>query len=60
LRVAEIARNKYNNGLLTFEDWDVIESDLINRQTTYLQNQRDRVISEAAWENIQGIGVFSE
>ena len=57
---AEIARNKYNNGLLTFEDWDVIESDLINRQTTYLQNQRDRVISEAAWENIQGIGVFSE
>jgi hypothetical protein len=38
----------------------VIESDLINRQTTYLQNQRDRFISEAAWENIQGIGVFSE
>ncbi len=57
---AEIARNKYNNGLLTFEDWDVIEGDLINRQTTYLQNQRDRVTSEAAWENIQGIGVFSE
>jgi hypothetical protein len=27
---ARIARQKYNNGLLTFEDWDVIENDLID------------------------------
>lgn len=53
---AEIARKKYNNGLQTFEDWDVIESDLIARQKTYLLSKRDRVILEAAWEQVQGKG----
>ena len=57
---ADIARKKYNNGLLTFEDWDVIENDLINRQTNYLQSRRDRVISEAAWEQIQGKGAYND
>ena len=33
---AEIARNKYNNGLLSFEDWDIIENDLITRQKTVI------------------------
>lgn len=55
---AEIARNKYNNGLLTFDDWDVIESDLISRQKIYLQSKRDRLVKEATWEQIQGKGVL--
>lgn len=53
---AEIARQKYNNGLLSFEDWDIIENDLIGRQKVYLQSQRDRVIAEAVWEQAQGRG----
>ncbi len=55
---ADIARNKYNNGLLTFEDWDIIETDLINRQKSYLQSKFNRVSFEAAWEQSQGKGVF--
>ncbi len=55
---AEIARTKYNNGLLTFEDWDLIENDLISRQKAYLQSVRDRVVAEAGWEQALGIGVF--
>ncbi len=55
---AEIARNKYNNGLSTFEDWDLIESELIKRQRSILQSQRDRVVAEANWEQTQGKGVF--
>lgn len=55
---AEIARNKYNNGLLTFEDWDVIESDLINRQKAYLTSLRDKTVAEATWEQAQGQGVI--
>lgn len=54
---AEIARNKYNNGLMTFEDWDVIESDLIARQKTFLATRRDRAVAEALWEQVQGQGV---
>ncbi len=55
---AEIARRKYNNGLLSFEDWDIIENDLIARQKTYLISKRDRVTAEAAWEQAQGKGAI--
>lgn len=53
---AEIARAKYNNGLLTFEDWDIIESELINRQISYLQSKRDRIVKYAAFEKSIGKG----
>lgn len=53
-----IAREKYNTGLLSFEDWDGIETDLINRQKALLQSTRERVTAEAAWEQAQGKGVF--
>jgi outer membrane protein len=55
---AEIARNKYSNGLMSFEDWDIIENDLITRQRTLLLSQRDRIIAEAAWEQALGTGVI--
>ncbi len=53
---AEIARDKYNNGLLSFEDWDIIENDLIAREKTLLQSRRDRIIAWAAWEQALGRG----
>lgn len=54
----KVSRQKYNNGLSSFDDWDVIESDLIKRQKSYLQSERDRIVSEAAWEQAQGKGVL--
>lgn len=56
---SEIARSRYNNGLMSFDDWDRIENDLILRQKAYLQSQRERVLAEAAWEQAQGTGVIS-
>jgi outer membrane protein len=53
-----IAKAQYNNGLISFIDWDTIENDLIIRQKTLLQTERDRVIAEAAWEQAQGRGVI--
>jgi outer membrane protein len=55
---AQIARGKYNNGLATFDEWDLIESDLITRQKAALSSQKDRVLSEAAWEQSLGEGVL--
>lgn len=55
---ADIGRGKYNNGLLTFEDWDIIETDFINRQKNYLQSKFNRVSYEAAWEQAQGKSIF--
>jgi outer membrane protein TolC len=55
---AEIARSKYAQGLMSFEDWDRIENDLIVRQKAVLFSRRDRVTAEAAWEQAQGTGVI--
>ena len=55
---SEIGRAKYNNGILLFEEWDIIENDLINRQKTALQNLRDRIMAEASWFQAQGKGVI--
>ncbi len=55
---AEIARNKYNSGLLTFDNWDTIETDLVGREKNYLQSVQNRVVNEAAWEQAQGKGVI--
>ncbi|MEI8347438.1 MAG: TolC family protein, partial [Pseudomonadota bacterium] len=57
---AKVARETYNNGLLSFDDWDTIENDLINRQKALIQSERDRVIAEATWEQAQGKGVINE
>ncbi|MBI3291311.1 MAG: TolC family protein [Elusimicrobia bacterium] len=53
---AEIARSQYTNGLLSFQDWDLIESDLITQQKQMLVVRRDAMIAEAAWEQAQGKG----
>lgn len=55
---AEIARSKYNNGLMSFEEWDQVETDLITRQKAALNSRRQRVADEAGWEQSQGLGVL--
>ncbi|MGE5086788.1 MAG: TolC family protein [Bacillota bacterium] len=55
---ADIARSKYNNGLMSFEDWDTIENDLINKTKSYITSKRDRIIAEASWEKAQGVGAL--
>lgn len=55
---AIVSRGKYQTGLMSFEDWDLIETDLINRQKTELQSRRDVVLAEAAFEQAQGKSVF--
>jgi outer membrane protein len=55
---ADIGRSKYNNGLLTFENWDLIETDLINRQKNYLQSKLNRILNEATWLQAQGKSIF--
>lgn len=55
---ADIARVKYQNGLISFEDWDRIENDLILRQKTLLASRRERVTAEAVWELTLGKGLM--
>ncbi len=55
---SEIAKKKYNNGLMSFDDWDVVENDLIQREKNSLTSSRDRVVGSANWDQAQGIGLW--
>lgn len=57
---AEIGRSKYNIGQLTFENWDIIESDLISYQKSELKSGHDLIISEANFEEALGMGVLND
>ena len=51
---AEIGRSQYAAGMLSFEDWDRIENDLISSQKSDLAGRRNAVVAEANWEKVQG------
>lgn len=51
---AQIARGQYESGLLTYENWDIIENDLITQEQSMLATLRDAVIAKAGWERIKG------
>lgn len=55
---AEVARAKYNNGLMSFDEWDLIENDLISKSKNFLLNKKSVAYAEAAWEQVRGLGVL--
>ncbi|MEQ1666715.1 MAG: TolC family protein, partial [Bdellovibrionales bacterium] len=55
---ADISRNKYKNGLLSFEEWDRIENELILKQKEILSSEKNRIIKQALWEKALATGVF--
>lgn len=54
---AAIAREQYGNGLLKFDNWDIIENDLISRQKSLLESRRQALRAEAAWWRVCGRGL---
>ena len=55
---AEISTTKYKQGLLEYEDWDIIESNLINQGKTHLQRRRTAELEQARWKNELGWSVW--
>lgn len=53
---AQIARVKYMSGLLSFDQWDIIENELISRQKDALQTRYDLEVAQAVWEQTRGEG----
>jgi outer membrane protein TolC len=51
-----IATEKYNTGLMTFEDWSVIETDRISREQNLLQSKLNAMQAQASWELAEGVG----
>ena len=53
---AEIGRAKYENGLMSFDDWYGIENELVDREKNLLKSQRERVAAEANYQLLLGQG----
>jgi outer membrane protein len=57
---SKIAKEQYNNGLISFSDWDLVENEYINYQKNLLLSKKDAAINFANLENIKGEGVYYE
>lgn len=55
---AEIAREQYANGLLSFQNWDQIEDELIQSQQSLLSSDRDAAIAAAEWDRARGLSII--
>lgn len=51
---AKIAEAQYGSGLVTFNDWIIIENDLVNNQKSFLGAQANALIAEANWVQAKG------
>jgi outer membrane protein TolC len=52
---ADVARAQYQQGLISFQDWDTIENSLITAQRSWLSSRRASDQAEAAWKNSMGL-----
>ncbi|MBF0387429.1 MAG: TolC family protein [Candidatus Omnitrophica bacterium] len=51
---AEIVEAQYKSGLTTFNDWTIIEDDLVRNQKALLQAKTNALLSEAGWLQAKG------
>lgn len=51
---AKITQAQYETGLISFDDWIIIEDNFVNAKKSYLNTQANMMITEAYW--IQAIG----
>ncbi|MBP7088935.1 MAG: TolC family protein, partial [Candidatus Omnitrophica bacterium] len=51
---ARIANSQYSSGLINFDDWVIIEDNLVSAKKAYLNAQADALIAEAKWIQAKG------
>jgi outer membrane protein TolC len=51
---SKIAEGEYGTGLITFNDWTMIEDSLVDKQKAILQAKMNALISEADWLQAKG------
>ena len=51
---AKIASAQYSTGMITFDDWIIIENNLVNAKKAYLNAQANLLVAEANWFQAQG------
>lgn len=51
---ARIASAQYSTGLVSFNDWIIIEDNLVRARNAYVNAQSDMLVSEAYWVQARG------
>jgi len=51
---SRIATQQYSTGLLTFNEWTIIEDNLVSSKKTFLNTQANALLAEANWVAAQG------
>lgn len=51
---AKITQAQYSTGLISFDNWTIIEDDLVNTRKSFLNTQADALIAEANWIQAKG------
>jgi outer membrane protein TolC len=51
---AKIAQVQYSNGLISFDNWTIIEDDLVRSKKSFLDSQANALIAEANWIYAKG------
>ncbi|MFH1776546.1 MAG: TolC family protein [Candidatus Omnitrophota bacterium] len=54
LERAKIANAQYSSGLTTFDDWIIIENNLVSTKKAYLDAQANLLVTEAYWIQAKG------
>lgn len=52
---ARISESQYSNGLLSFDNWIIIEDNLVRSKKSYLESKADALRAEAEWEESRGV-----
>lgn len=50
----KIAQQQYSVGLITFDNWTIIEDDLVSAKKTFLDTQANALLAEANWVAAKG------
>ena len=50
----KIAQQQYSVGLIAFDNWTIIEDDLVSAKKTFLDTQANALLAEANWVAAQG------
>ena len=51
---SQIAEAQYSTGFINFDNWIIIENDLVSAKKSYLQAQANALLAEANWVQAKG------
>jgi outer membrane protein TolC len=57
---SNIANAQYSNGLLSFNEWVIIENNLVSAKKEYLNTEANLLLAEAQWIHAKGGGFESQ